>query len=319
MAGKTSFSKLLERYPASAFNVSASVCMLTLAIGKFSDVFNWPGFLSDVFFIVASIVTAVILLLYALKYFKYPDLAAEEFDDPRGLCFFSFMTVSLLLLSIIYNGFTPVSAVLLVLGGVIQTVFIFYTAAYWLEKPDLAYESGGEKYIPIAGVLLIPIAGTGLADKGYFPVDILYFYLAAGFVLWFMILAFLTAGFYSGKFKNEDIASFTAVSAAAPAIACLSAAYLTGSFLPATLFWWISLFFLILTLVILRNFRKRKFTVSFWNYVFPALAFSYSGIDGFGYGGFNFWVSAAFFVLAAIWTFFAAAIPVKTFFCEVFR
>ncbi len=124
-------SSRLQHFPISFFAIVMGMSGFTIAwkvAGK--NIIPQIELVAAVF---TSIFMLVITGLYLLKIFRYPKDVMHEISHPIRLNFFPAFSISLLLLSIVWNEYPSVSFSLWSVGAVVQLSLTLYVMSSWIH------------------------------------------------------------------------------------------------------------------------------------------------------------------------------------------
>lgn len=97
----------LQHFPVMMFAIIMGFSGLTIVYQKASSILGYPSFIGFILCLLTTIIFFSILSLYTLKIFKYFSEVKAEFAHPVRINFFAAISISFLLLAIIYE---PISA-----------------------------------------------------------------------------------------------------------------------------------------------------------------------------------------------------------------
>lgn len=211
------------------------------------------------------------LILYGLKWIRYSDAVRAEFNHPVKLSFFPTISISLLLLSIVYLKDAPMfSQGLCAFGGLLHLSFTVVILGRWVEQTSFTVESVNPAwFIPIVGNILVPISATH-----HFPMEISWLFFSVGLIFW---LQLATIVLYRKVFHTpipQKFAPTYFILIAPPALGFLSYTNLNGGVLDAMaqVLYHFGLFTTVFVFYLSRKVYSYKFFLSFWAYSFPLAA-----------------------------------------------
>ncbi|WP_026758193.1 SLAC1 anion channel family protein [Sediminimonas qiaohouensis] len=175
----------LEHYPVTFFASVMGIAGLSLALHAAENALGWGGVASDVAFVVASLLFAVVALGYALKAVRYPRAVAAEWHHPVRLSFFPAISISLLLLATCSLAGNETMAHMLWLPGmVLQGVLTIAVITGWIgARSFLAGHLNPAWFIPAVGNVIVPVAGVPL---GY--VELSWYFMSVGLIFWIVLM-----------------------------------------------------------------------------------------------------------------------------------
>lgn len=226
----------------------------------------------------AAISTAlfvVISLIYLSKYIKYAPVVKKEFSHPVRLNFFAAISISMLMLAIIYKEMNVnLAAIFWYAGAGLHFYLTMYTISFWINHNQELDHSNPAWFIPVVGNVLVPVGGVGFASQG-----ILMYFFSCGIFFWIILFAILLNRII---FHHQLAVKFMPtmfILIAPPAVGFIAYFKMYGVIdVFATLLFNIALFFTLLIAFMYKNFVKIKFFISWWAFVFPLAAMGISAM-----------------------------------------
>lgn len=226
----------------------------------------------------AAISTAlfvVISLVYLSKYIKYAPMVKKEFSHPVRLNFFAAISISMLMLAIIYKEMNVnLAAIFWYAGAGLHFYLTMYTISFWINHNQELDHSNPAWFIPVVGNVLVPVGGVGFASQG-----ILMYFFSCGIFFWIILFAILLNRII---FHHQLAVKFMPtmfILIAPPAVGFIAYFKMYGVIdVFATLLFNIALFFTLLIAFMYKNFVKIKFFISWWAFVFPLAAMGISAM-----------------------------------------
>ncbi|DAB33334.1 MAG: tellurite resistance protein [Sulfurospirillum sp.] len=265
----------LQHFPVMMFAIIMGFSGLTIVYQKASSILGYPSFIGFILCLLTTIIFFSILSLYTLKIFKYFSEVKAEFAHPVRINFFAAISISFLLLAIIYEPISAnISAFFWYIGAILQAYFTFYTISFWINKNLEIQHSNPAWFIPIVGNVLVPIAGVKIAC-----IEVLVYFYAVGMFFWVILMAILLNRII---FHHQLVQKFMPtlfILIAPPAIGTISYVKIIGEFdFFASFLYSLGLFFTLLLLFMYKNFLKLKFFISWWAFTFPLAAVTISSL-----------------------------------------
>jgi tellurite resistance protein len=265
----------LQFFPIMMFAVIMGLSGLTIVFQKAEEVLNIFNGFGFILAQIDTLIFVVILLLYLAKIVKYFDEVKKEFNHPVRINFFAASAISFLLLAIVYHPINlDIATYCFYIGTVMQTFFTFYTISFWINKNLEIKHSNPAWFIPIVGNVLVPVAGSGIAD-----INFLMYYFSIGMFFWIVLTAILINRII---FHHQLAVKFMPtmfIFIAPPALAFIAYAKMYGQFdMFASLLYNLALFFTFLLLFMYKNFLNLKFFISWWAFTFPLAAVTIASI-----------------------------------------
>eukprot|EP01155_Anaeramoeba_flamelloides_P047050 Anaeramoba_flamelloidesc40121_g1_i1.p2 GENE.c40121_g1_i1~~c40121_g1_i1.p2 ORF type:complete len:273 (+),score=-26.51 c40121_g1_i1:139-957(+) len=218
---------------------------------------------------ITTIVFILVSLIYILKYSKYKMAVKKEFSHPVRVNFFAAVSISLLMLAIIYKEeFPTIAAAFWYPGTILHFYLTMHTIAFWINHNQDISHSNPAWFIPIVGNVLVPVGGVGFAST-----EILMYFFSVGVFFWIVLFAIILNRII---FHNQLAVKFMPtlfILIAPPAVGVIAYYKLFESFDIFALFLYnLALFFTLLIAFMYKNFLKIKFFISWWAFVFPLAA-----------------------------------------------
>ncbi len=217
----------------------------------------------------------MILFFYIKKFVVYKEEVKKEFSHPIRINFFAAISISMLLLSVLYrHSIVELSQILFIFGASIHIFLTFYTIRFWINNNLEIIHSNPAWFIPIVGNIIVPIAG-----KGFINDSVLYFFFSIGLFFWIILFAIILNRIMFHKQFAPKFMPTLFILIAPPAIGFLAYIKLTSSLdFFAHILYSLGLFFTILVFVMYKNYINIKFFISWWAFTFPMAAVTLSTI-----------------------------------------
>lgn len=266
----------IANFPISFFATVMGLSGLTLAWEKAQHVYALVLPVSLPLITITVTVFVLLLIMYGIKLIKYRAEVGKELNHPVKLNFFPTISISLILLSIIFlSQSKTVSQYLWITGISIHLLFTFYVVNSWIHHAHYEiHHLNPAWFIPAVGNVLVPIAGVPL---GY--VDVSWFFFSIGMVFWMVLLTII---FNRVLFHNpipDRLLPTLFILIAPPAVGFIAYMKLVGE-LDAfgRILYFTGLFFTLLLFTQLNRFIKLKFFLSWWAYSFPIAAITLASL-----------------------------------------
>ncbi|MDD2652414.1 MAG: SLAC1 anion channel family protein [Sulfurimonas sp.] len=265
----------LKFFPIMMYAIVMGLSGLTITYQKAALWLDFSALFGEVFMVLTTAVFAVVSLVYLKKFFKYKMAVANEFSHPVRVNFFAAVSISMLMLSIIYKeSFPTISAIFWYPGTLLHFYLTMHTIAFWINKNQQLDHSNPAWFIPIVGNVLIPVAGVGFVDIG-----LLLYFFSVGMFFWIILFAVLLNRII---FHHQLAVKFMPtlfILIAPPAVGFIAYFKMFGVIDTFALFLFnLALFFTLLVLFMYKNFIRIKFFISWWAFVFPIAAMAISSM-----------------------------------------
>lgn len=238
----------------------------------------WLAFSESIGMVLMVLSTAlfmVISLIYLGKYIKYAPIVKKEFSHPIRLNFFAAISISMLMLAIIYKEVNVnVAALFWYAGAGLHFYLTMHTISFWINHNQELDHSNPAWFIPVVGNVLVPVGGVGFASQG-----VLMYFFSCGIFFWVILFAILLNRII---FHHQLAVKFMPtmfILIAPPAVGFLAYYKMFGVIdFFATMLFNLALFFTLLVAFMYKNFVKIKFFISWWAFVFPLAAMAISSM-----------------------------------------
>ncbi|DAB35501.1 MAG TPA: C4-dicarboxylate ABC transporter [Sulfurospirillum cavolei] len=263
----------IKFFPIMMYAIVMGMSGLTMMYQKAALWLSMSAWIGTVLMGISTLLFCVITLIYALKYLKYAPAVQKEFSHPIRLNFFAAISISMLMLAIVYKEvYPPVAALFWYPGTVLHFYLTMYTVSFWINRNQELEHSNPAWFIPIVGNLLVPVGGVGFASHG-----ILMYFFSCGLFFWIVLFAILLNRII---FHHQLVVKFMPtmfILIAPPAVGFIAYFKMYGTIDAfATILFNLALFFTLLLTFMYKNFVKIKFFISWWAFVFPLAAMAIS-------------------------------------------
>lgn len=260
----------LQHFAIAWFAVVMGLGGAAVAWHKAEKVFaiDWPVGTALGFVALGAFV--VIAVIYLAKAVRYPQSVKAEFGHPVRLSFFPAISISLILLAVVFQELAPVfSRVLWTVGAPMQLVFAVYVISAWIRQDIFqVHHSSPAWFIPVIGNVLVPIAGIA-----YAPAAVSWFFFSIGVFFWLSLFAIIFNRMIFHGMLPERLIPTLFILIAPPAVSFIAYLRITGEIDGfARILYHVALFFTLLVLAQGRLFAKLGFYLSWWACSFPIAA-----------------------------------------------
>lgn len=262
-------------FPIMMYAMVMGISGLTMMYQKTTLWLGFSAMIGNVLMVVSTALFVVISLIYLGKYIKYTPAVKKEFSHPIRLNFFAAISISMLMLAIIYKEVNVnISALFWYAGAVLHFYLTMHTISFWINHNQELDHSNPAWFIPVVGNVLVPIGGIGFASQG-----VLMYFFSCGIFFWVILFAILLNRII---FHHQLAVKFMPtlfILIAPPAVGFIAYYKMFGvidTF--ATMLFNLALFFTLLVAFMYKNFVKIKFFISWWAFVFPLAAMAISSM-----------------------------------------
>ena len=260
----------LANFPVSIFSIVMGICGLAIAWQRAQRVFENIGQIWLAIAMLATILFAGFLLGYAAKFIRYREQVIAEWKHPIRVNFFPTISISLLLLSVVWKETSASSAYILwLLGSVIHIGFTVAILSSWMYHSHYELKHATPAwFIPVVGNLFVPISAIsfGLSEIGWF-------YFSIGIVFWIVLMTIVLYRVFFHDPIPPRLLSTLFILIAPPAVGFISYSALIPE-LDAfgRILYYTALFITILLFSNAGRFIRQSFFLSSWAYSFPLAA-----------------------------------------------
>ena len=156
----------IKHFPIPFFAVVMGLSGLAIAYQKAYHLFGFLKIVYEVLMFAAAIAFVAVSFFYLLKTFLYFEEAKADFLHPIRINFFAAASISLLLLSIAFYFYYPLTAMILWAFGTLAHLFMtFYVVSFWIRHNFEITHTNPAWFIPIVGNVLVPVVGVDFLPK----------------------------------------------------------------------------------------------------------------------------------------------------------
>ena len=265
----------LKFFPVMMYAIVMGMSGITITYQKAALWLNFPHILGEIFMYITTIVFVVVSYIYLKKFFKYKGAVKNEFLHPVRVNFFAAISISMLMLSIIYKESYPLlSAFFWYPGTLLHFYLTMHTIAFWINENQQLDHSNPAWLIPVVGNVLVPVAGIGFVNLG-----LLMYFFSVGMFFWIILFAVILNRII---FHNQMAVKFMPtlfILIAPPAVGFIAYFKMFGVIdVFALMLFNMAVFFTLLVAFMYKNFIKIKFFISWWAFVFPLAAMAISSM-----------------------------------------
>jgi len=265
----------LQHFPVMMYAIVMGMSGLTIAYQKAHLWLEVPEIIAVFLTVITTSVFIIVSFLYIEKTLKYKAEVKKEFAHPIRINFFAAISISMIMLSIIYHEYNNIVSQFFWYPGTLLHLYLtMYTISFWINHNQQLDHSNPAWFIPIVGNVLVPVAGVGFVSN-----DILMYFFSVGMFFWFVLFSII---FNRIIFHNQLAIKFMPtlfILIAPPAVGFIAYFKMFGTIDTfATFLFNIGLFFTLLVAFMYKNFLKIKFFISWWAFVFPVAAMSISSM-----------------------------------------
>ncbi len=261
----------LKFFPIMMYAIVMGMGGFTIMYQKAALWLGFPHLIGSTLMCITTALFFVVSFMYIAKYLKYAAAIKKEFSHPVRINFFAAISISMLMLAIIYKeNYPSISAVFWYPGALLHFYLTMHTISFWINHNQELDHSNPACIIPIVGNVLVPVAGIGFVNQG-----VLMFFYSVGIFFWIVLFAILLNRII---FHHQLAAKFMPtmfIFIAPPAVGFLAYFKMFGVIdTYAMMLFNMALFFTLLIAFMYKNFFNIKFFISWWAFVFPLASMS---------------------------------------------
>ena len=259
-------------FPISFFAMTMAFAGLTLA-WRISGI---APIVTLAWSVVSLVLFVIVAAKYITKFIKCREMVIKEFENPIMMSFFGTISVSTMLISTIFIGsLATVGFILWLCGTIMHSVLVVYVLGRWLFHNAIKLEEITPAcFIPIVGLVIVPATGSS-----YGLIELCWLFWGIGLALWIILFVLV---FYRLMFASALPAPMMPtmfILIAPPSIIFNDYINLTGGNLDAfaNVVYGIPLLITIILISQIKCF-KVPFTMSYWAFTFPVVAFTMASL-----------------------------------------
>lgn len=294
----SSLESRLQFLPVTFFAMVMGLSGLAIAWRRAEAMFHLQVPISDAPLLLAVLSFLALLVLYALKVLRFPDVVRARLGHPVQLNFFPAVSISFILLGIAFLPMSPgVAEVLWVLGSGLHLLLTLYVMGVWIHHQHFEIQHINPAwFIPVVGNCLVPIAGVPL---GF--VELSWFFFSVGLVFWLLLFAIILYRVLFHHPLPERLMPTFFILIAPPAVGFVAYLQLTGGLDPfARVLYYVGLFLTLLLLTQAGRFFSIQFYLSWWAYSFPLAAITIATLAMYAQTGMSAFAAIAWALLTLV-------------------
>lgn len=260
----------LAHLPVSFFSTVMGLTGLAIAWQKAHLALGLPALVWQGIAGFSSLLFVILLGIYASKVLRHPEEVAAEWKHPVRVNFFPTISISLLLLGIVWLPDAPGVAVWLWgAGAAIHLGFTFAILSSWMHHTHYDIKHANPAwFIPVVGNLFVPICGMHFA-----PAELSWFYFSIGVVFWVVLMTIIFYRLFFHEPMPLRLQPTLFILLAPPAVGFIAYGALSGGFDAfSRLLYYHALFLGLLLGSNVLRFVRGGFFLSSWAYSFPLAA-----------------------------------------------
>ncbi len=243
---------------------------LSIVFAKAYHLLDAPYWIYAILLCINTVLFLTIFVAYMFKWLLYAEAVEKEFRHPVKSSFAATISISFLLVSIVYYDFAPTVSILFwYIGAALQLAFTLVVIRYWVNNDLKVVHSNPAWFIPIVGNVLVPVVGIEAA-----PVWVSLFFFALGFFFWIVLFVIVMYRIIFHHPLAKKLVPTLFILIAPPAVGFISYFRITAGSIDmlGMSLYFIALFTFFLLLFMVKIFSTKEFFISWWAYTFPLAA-----------------------------------------------
>ena len=288
----------LAHFPVSFFSTVMGMTGLAIAWQKAHALLGTPEIVWQAIALASSALFVGLLVTYLLKIARFFREVTAEWKLPVRVNFFPTISISLLLLGIVWLETAPsLSFALWVAGTLVHLAFTFAILSSWMHHThyDIKHANPGW-FIPVVGNLFVPICGVRFVSP-----EIAWFFFSIGMIFWIVLM---TIVFYRIIFHDPippRLLPTLFILLAPPAVGFIAYGALSPELDAfARVLYYTALFLTLLLGSSLMRFVQGGFFISSWAYSFPLAAMTIATFAMAKRSGLDFFLGLAVALLGIV-------------------
>ena len=290
----------LAHLPVSIFSIIMGLGGLAIAWQKAHVALGAPDMVWQSIACLASVLFLVLLAFYGIKALRFPSAVKLEWKHPVRVNFFPTISISLLLLGIVWLETAPlISQLLWITGTLTHLAFTFAILNSWMYHTHYDIKHANPAwFIPVVGNLFVPICGVQFASP-----EIGWFFFSIGMIFWIVLMTIIFYRIFFHEAIPSRLLPTLFILLAPPAVGFIS----YGMLVPqldgfGRVLYYTALF---LTLLLGSNalrFLRGGFFLSAWAYSFPLAAITIASFAMAKRSGIDFfhWIAEALLTIVSV-------------------
>lgn len=266
----TNDQRSIRYFPIALFASVMGISGAAIALKQFEQLYELEPSISTVFLIMAVLLFIINggMLLYRM--IAHTEDVATDFNHPVKMNFFGAISISLLLISVLFYDIQQLTSLIIWgIGSILQLglTLLILTKLMWKSAFQIQ-QFNPVWFIPIVGNIVVPLAGV--FHVGAF-INWLFFSIGILFSIIYMTL-FMNRMFFHPSLPRQLIPTLF-ILLAPPSIGFMSYIKLTGKLdVFAYILYGIAFYLGLLFLFQIKRFFSGPFFISWWAFLFPSAA-----------------------------------------------
>jgi tellurite resistance protein len=265
----------LKFFPITLFATVMGLTGLAIVLMKVAHLFHFSPLYGKYLAYTVTAWFLFILFVYLIKLIRYPEEVSKEFHHPVRMNFFPAISISMLLISIVFMPINMnIAKVAWWIGTPLHLIFLLRSLSAWFHKEFEIHTINPAWFIPVVGPILVPVAGAKIAN-----IEISWFFFSIGIVYAIALFAILLNRIIFHHPIPGKLIPTLFILIAPPAVGFIAYVKMTGSLDSfARILYYFGLFTFLMLLTMINRFLKLPFFISWWAYTFPLDALTLSTV-----------------------------------------
>src|SRR5690625_1469105 len=262
--------KGIQYFPIALFSSVMGVAGVAISIRLMEEAQGWNHTISIIIMLLATAMFIVNGAIVIYRLVKFRDDVKADFNHPVKMNFFGTISISLLLLALLYYNISiGFSFILWILGVLLQVwlTLVILSKLIWEKEFQLA-QFNPTWFIPIVGNIVVPLAGVFHVDQ-----IINWIFFSIGIVFSIVYLTIFINRIIFQPPLPKPLTPTLFILLAPPGIGFISYVKLVGEVdVVAYVLYGIAFYLGMLYIYQSKRFFTMPFFVSWWAYLFPSAA-----------------------------------------------
>lgn len=278
--------KGLRYFPIALFASVMGVSGVALSVRLIEGVYGWGRVFSTILLVLATIMFIVNAAMFVYRFINFKEDVQRDFQHPVKMNFFGAISISLLLLGVLYyDVHTDVSFYIWLIGALLQIylTLVILSKLIWEHEFQLG-QFNPAWFIPIVGNIVAPLAGVYHVSL---TINWIFFSIGIVFSIAYFTI-FVNRIFFQPAPPPKLMPTFF-ILLAPPGIGFVSYVKMTGTVdVFAYILFGFAFYLGVLFLFQWRRFLKIPFFLSWWAFLFPSAAVTNATIHLYLHSGEEF-------------------------------
>lgn len=264
-------STKLAFFPVTLFASVMGYLGFTLVFQKASSLLGVWDFYYQTLSLITIALFTVIGSAYLFKIIKHKASIKQEFNHPIASNFFSAISISFMLMSVLLRPEGVETAALLwYIGAGLQILLTITILNQWIHQDKWQIQQITPTwFIPMVGNIIAPLGAVSFAT-----IEVAWFFFSIGLIFWLILQTIILYRLFFYPAPPEVQSPFLFIFIAPPAVGFLAYMAINENQLDyfARILFYTGLFFSLLLISRAKYFLKQPFSLTWWAMTFPLAA-----------------------------------------------